>query len=326
MTASIAQRSSHSRRGRLISSGLIATGFILLLVFIGKLQQHLDSRIDRSVVQINQLAQLPPGEHLKPAMLGYHQLAADMLWLQLVQVIGKKQNTAEEYDWIYHALDVMTTLDPQYTYAYYVGGIVLTDIGNRPELSNKILEKGHKENPTVWNIPFLLGYNYYFLLRDSRKGAEYISRAAQAPGSPAYLPGLATRMYAEAGNPDTALVFLEARLRETRDPAMQEFYVNRMKQVMIERDIQLLEQKVEIYRSRYRMQPDTLGDLVRGGVLPSLPLEPFGGEYRLDVSTGQISSSTHPERLRTFDVWKGQTRVLYPRIQQPAYVFPKSWE
>ena len=79
-------------------------------------------------------------------------------------MLGKKRNTADEYEWIYHALDVITTLDPQYDYAYYVGVSLLTNLANRVDLSNRLLEKGFRENPTVWNIPFLLGYNHYLLL------------------------------------------------------------------------------------------------------------------------------------------------------------------
>ena len=292
--------SLHHRSAALVNQLLLCMGGILLLACVGWLQGELDRRQDRTVVQIEGLAQLPKGEYLKPALLGYHQLGADILWLRLVQVIGKKRNTADEYEWMYHALDVITTLDPQYAYAYYAGGVILGDLANRPDLSNRLLEKGVKANPEVWNIPFLLGYNYYFLLGDPAKGAEYIMQAASLPDGPSYLPGLATRMAAEAGNPDTALAFLEARLRETQDPQTRESLANRMKEVIIERDIRILESAVETYRTQHLALPATVTDLVRAGALPSLPQEPFGGDYRLDPKTGSVSSSTHPERLRTY--------------------------
>ena len=91
-------------------------------------------------MQIEGLAQLPKGDYLKPALLGYHHLGADLLWLRLVQVIGKKGNSEDEYAWMYHALDVLTTLDPQY--AYYAGGIILGDLATRPDLSTRLLEMG----------------------------------------------------------------------------------------------------------------------------------------------------------------------------------------
>jgi len=290
----------HHRSAPILNQFLLGIGGILLLACVGFLQGELDRRQDRTVVQIEGLAQLPKAEYLKPALLGYHHLGADLLWLRLIQVIGKKRNSADEYEWMYHALDVITTLDPQYAYAYYAGGIILGDLANRTDLSNRLLEKGFNANPEVWNIPFLLGYNYYFLLGDPAKGAEYIMQAASLPDRPAYLPGLATRMAAEAGSPGTALAFLEARLRETQDPEMREFLAYRMKEVIIERDLLILESAVEAYRKKHRALPATLTDLVKAGALPVLPQEPFGGDYRLDPKTGAVSSSTHPERLRTF--------------------------
>ncbi len=290
----------HHRSAPIVNQLLLGIGGILLLACVSWLQGELDRRQDRTVVQIEGLAQLPKGEYLKPALLGYHHLGADILWLRLIQVIGKKRNSADEYEWMYHALDVITTLDPQYAYAYYAGGVILGDLANRTDLSNRLLEKGINANPEVWDIPFLLGYNYYFLLGDPAKGAEYIMKAASLPDRPAYLPGLATRMAAEAGSPDTALAFLEARLLETQDPEMREVLAYRMKEVTIEQDLRMLESAVEAYRKQHRALPATLTDLVAAGVLSMLPQEPFGGDYRLDRKTGAVTSSTHPERLRTY--------------------------
>ncbi|MBI3356795.1 MAG: hypothetical protein HY038_08510 [Nitrospirae bacterium] len=149
-------------------------------------------------------------------------------------------------------------------------------------------------------------------------------RAASLPDRPPYLPGLATRLAAEAGSPDAALAFLEARLLETKDPGTREFFANRMREVIIERDLRFLEKAVEIYLTQHRAFPKALTDLVETGTIPVLPEEPFGGHYRLDPETGTVSSSTHPERLRTFFKRK-QPPILFPKIE-PAYVFPRAWE
>lgn len=302
------KQASHDPISLRIRAGLCAAGCILTLVSIVQLQRSLEHRTDRTVAQINELAQLPHGEYLKPALLGYHNLGADVVWLRLVQVFGKRRNTADEYEWMYHAFDVITTLDPQYDYAYYIGGVVLTNVANRVDLSNRLLEKGFKENPTIWNIPFLLGYNHYFIQGDAAKAAEYIAVAAELPGGPAYLPGLASRMYAEASNPDTALQFLEALWRQTQDLEMREVLEKRAKEIMIEQDIQRLESAVQRYRNKQGLYPKTLGDLIARGYLNQLPQEPFGGSYELDSRTGTVRSSTHPERLKVFRLDK-QGRV-----------------
>lgn len=315
---------SYHHSAPILNQILLGIGGLLLLACLGWLQGELDRRQDRTVVQIEGLAQLPKGEYLKPALLGYHHLGADLLWLRLLQVIGQRRISAEEFEWMYHALDVITTLDPQYAYAYYAGGSVLVDQADRPDLSNRLLEKGAEANPQVWYIPFLLGYNYYFLLGDPAKGAEYIMKAAILPERPAYLPGLATRMAAEAGSPDTALAFLEARLLETKDQQTRESLAERMKVVIIERDIRILESAVGAYLTQRGTLPATFTDLVVAGVLPMLPEEPFGGDYRLDTKTGSVSSSTHPERLRTFFKRRKPPSYKFPKVE-PSYSFPRTW-
>jgi len=290
----VTQPSNHILR---IAVTSIAAGLLAAIVL---LQQILDRRIDGTAVRIEELAQLPRGEYLKPVLLGYHHLSADLLWLRLLQVWGKKKNTDNEYEWIYHALDVITTLDPRYAYAYYVGGVALTSYANRPDLSNRLLEKGHHENPGEWNLPFLLGYNHYFALGDATKGAEYIERAARTPGAPDFLPGLATRMHAEAGNPDVALQFLEALWKENPDLVVREKLETRAKEVMIERDLRTLERAIAHYHNDHHAFPLSLTDLVYKKYLERLPEEPFGGTYLLDANTGRVTSSTHPSRLKVF--------------------------
>ena len=281
---------------------VLAVVVIISLVF---LQQTLDQRLDRDASRIEELAQLPRGEYLKPMLLGYQHVGADLLWLQLLQVIGKKKNTTDEYEWIYHVLDVITTLDPQYDYAYYVGGVILTNLANRTDLSNRLLEKGFASNPTIWNLPFLLGYNYYFILGDAASGAEYMAAAAKLPGGPTYLPGLASRMYAEASSPDVALQLLRTLWLQTQDQDMRQVLENRAKEIIIERDIQMLESARDAYREKHGRLPTALNDLVMSGEVRQLPDEPFGGTYNLDSRTGELSSSSHPKRLKVFRLDKG---------------------
>ena len=293
MMPSWVQRPSSWLKGALLGAIItVALGSVALI------QQGLELRRDRTALHIEELRFLPPGQYLKPVLLGYHHLAADVLWLRVIQVIGKRDTMPQDYEWLYHALDVITTLDPQYDYAYQVGGIVLTQLADRVDLSNKILEKGLEENPAVWQIPFYLGFNQFFYLHDYAQAAEYMTRASRLPGHPPYLPFLATRLYAEAGSPETALTFLTAMWRQTQDEQVKELLEYRMKEVIIERDIRILEDAVGRYREQEEHAPPTLSALVNRDILREIPAEPFGGEYRLNPTTGEISSSTHPERLR----------------------------
>ena len=87
---------------------------ILLLASIGWLQFSLILFTTVLLIRLKASRNFPR-VNIKRVSLGYHHLGADLLWLRLVQVLGKKRNTADEYEWMYHALDVITTLDPQYS-------------------------------------------------------------------------------------------------------------------------------------------------------------------------------------------------------------------
>jgi len=250
--------------------------------------------------KIEEFMLLPKGEYLKPLVLGYEQLVGDIIWLRTIQVLGDKIVTPRGYDWAYHALDVVTTLDPKFAYAYQLGGVNLSVLGSRPDLSNLLLEKGMRENPDVWQIPFYLGYNYFFYLNDFKTAAEYMARASELPGHPEYLPRLAARLYVQAGNPEVALDFLSRIYKETEDENVRKKLEKRIKEVIVERDARLLEDAIRRYREVYNTDPQDLRDLVAKGIVKEIPEEPFGGYYYLNKVDMRVYSSVLRERMRIY--------------------------
>lgn len=274
------------------------TAGLLLSAIVG-LQYDLDKRNTQST-RVEELRLLPRGEVMKPALLGYHHLGADIIWLRIIQVIGEQKAGAKDYEWLAHALDVLTTLDPQYVYAYEAGGTVLTELASRVDLSNQLLDKGIQANPLAWRLPFFLAYNYFFYLDDYVRAADYMSQAARLPGHPAFVPELAARLYVEGRNPTFALRYLEAMIRETQEEQGRAVLEKRYKEVLVEWHIQVLDRAVQQYVEKAGTPPPTLNDLVTQGLLTDLPKEPFDGEYQLDRTTGHVTSTTHPERMRLY--------------------------
>jgi hypothetical protein len=277
-----------------------------LLSIVVFLQQAMNQHGDGSEERVEQLRLLPRGEILKPTLLGYHHLGADLIWLRAIQVLGDKVVRAQDYHWFYHALDIVTTLDPQYLYAYDVGGTVLAELAGRYDLSNQLLEKGLKPNSQSWRLPFLLGFNNFFHLGQSREAADYMARASGARGllyegpPPPYIPRLASRLYAQGKSPEVAIEFLEAMLVQTTEPLIREQLQRRIRRVWLERDLQLLEPVIQRYKQVNGRYPSSLKDLIGSGLLAAIPDEPYGGRYLYDSETGEVSSSTHAERMRVY--------------------------
>ncbi len=273
-------------------------GFFILSIFL--LQRNIDSYKSRAE-KIEALRLLPPGRYIKPLVLGYNQMAADLIWLRAVQLIGERQISQEGYDWIYHVLDVVTDLDPKFDSAYQAGGIVLATLGNQVDKSNALLEKGLKENPKVWQIPFYLGFNHFFYLKNYKVAADYMSIAGQLPGSPRYVPFLASRLYTQAKDPETGMKFLSKVYENTRDERIRAKIEVRIKELKVEKDMQILEEGAVKYKERYGREPAILEYLVKEGFLQEIPEEPFGGYYYVDPKTREIKNSTSKERLKVHD-------------------------
>ena len=168
------------------------------------------------------LLYLPSGKYLKPLMIGFDQMAADLLWIKVVGYFGEHYLTDKSYPWLYHILDLTTTLDPYFQIPYEFGGIVLSVEKTDIDQSNALLMKGMQYFPDYWRLPFYLGFNYFFYLKDPEIAAVYISMAASLPGHPPYLPKLAASLYTRAGHKDTALSFLNQIYQNTDDSSLKE--------------------------------------------------------------------------------------------------------
>lgn len=283
---------SHAKR----YAALSAIG-VILITSVHLLQGQLDQQ-RAATPKLQRFMYLPQGEHLRIAVLGYHQVVADLLWIPVIQAMGERTVSEQAGHWIAHALDVITTLDPKFIRVYEAGGLALTTLVTMPEESNRLLQKGIGHNPDVWELPFLLGFNYYFELHDDLKAAEYIARASRLPKAPVYLAPFAARLYVSARDPEDAIAFLSQVYAQTTEENMKQVLERRLKEVIVERDLQLLEEAISRYRGRNKRVPERLEDLVGPGLLRELPREAFGGHYLYDPLTGTVRSSEMKERLQ----------------------------
>ena len=232
------------------------------------------------------------------ASLGYRELAADLLWLQAIQVMGERKLSGDDGHWLYHAIDRITTLDPKFVRAYEAGSHALCILVVLPEESNRLLEKGMQHNPQEWKLPFLLGINYYFEMANDEKAAESMAKAARLPGAPESLVRLAAKLFVSAKSPQQAVDLLAKVYEETSDENIRKMVEVRLKESIVERDLQILEQAISRYQVNHSRRPERLENLVEPGLLRELPREPFGGRYLYEPTTGAVRSSEVAERMR----------------------------
>lgn len=236
----------------------------------------------------------------RPAFsFGFRNFLADVAWLEAVQVAGNMKMTPADYDRLSELLDVTANFDPKFEIPYLLGGLILGESPGHAREAIRVLERGKAHFPADWRFPFYIGYTRYFSLGDPEAAGKSMAEAARLPGCPVYLSGLASRMFSEARRPAVALSMLEAIARQERDPSRRAVLERRIREVIVERDLQMLEQAMETYRRKTGNFPAKLEDLVREGIIAAVPTEPNGGNYLIMLG-GKVRSDRVAQRLRVF--------------------------
>lgn len=232
-------------------------------------------------------------------VFGFRNFLADIAWLEAVQVAGARRMSPADYDRLDVLLRIVGSLDPRFDVPYLLGAMILGDSPDHVHSALEALERGKKYHPDDWLFPFYIGYIKYFSLGDPAAGGKAIEEASRIPDSPPYLPLLASRMLTEGREPETALALLRGIVRQETDPARLEVLEARIREVIVERDIQLLERAMGGYERLTGSPPLDLRDLVRAGIVKGIPAEPHGGRYLLSRD-GTVRSDKVARRLKVF--------------------------
>jgi hypothetical protein len=133
---------------------------------------------------------------------------ADAYYLNMVQYYGEHVNGDGRLDSLPQMVDLVTMLSPHFTRPYLFGAFGLMDAG-RPDVSYKILRRGFAANPGNWRFPSYLGFFAYAFASNKDKNriaADWYSKAAAIPGSPAYLKRLAAVLLGKGGETEKAIL------------------------------------------------------------------------------------------------------------------------
>jgi hypothetical protein len=260
--------------------------------------KHLEQR-PRPPEEVNDPVYLPRVEFLRAVSLGFHNAMADLLWFRTISYFGEHYRADRTYPWLADMCDLVTDLDPKAFHVYRFAGVILPWEAGQADAGIRLLEKGTHALPDSWLLQFWLGFNYYFFKNDYAEAARHMRLAAELPGASRQVARFAALLYAEQYGPEMSLQFLKEMERDADSREMREVIEENVKEAQLEVDLTRLNRAVAAYRRRFGMIPLTLWGLVDTGLINTIPPDPFGGTYEIDLVSGAVRSSTGhvPRRL-----------------------------
>jgi hypothetical protein len=169
---------------------------------------------------------LPSAKILEVLSLGHHEMAADLVAARANVYFGTQLASRGDHRWLGRYFQTAIDLDPWFHSLYLRGAAMLVYTGKTftveaLEAANALLERGARQFPLDWELPFQLGFNLLYELPrlagpdDARvvewrqRGVEALRQATLLDGGPAWLPGLAARVLTKEGGEELAVRHLE---------------------------------------------------------------------------------------------------------------------
>jgi hypothetical protein len=254
-----------------------------------------------SAHQTNRTLEGYAGYAADPARLGplpdgrVIRVIADLFWLRTVFYVGDELVEKAGYPDAARLANLVTDIDPYFWTAYVHLNAVLTVLAPDPDAAIELLEKAEHHGADRWRIYFLQGFNHFFYRNDFPRAADYMTAAA-ARGGPGYLTFLASRLYSRAGDAETAIAVLRARISQAESGKVKKRLQRRLRSVVVSRDLEILDGAIEELTRRQGAAPVNLQELVDEGLLTHVPLDPAGRPY--EVRDGRAHTSVKYDDLR----------------------------
>ena len=225
--------------------------------------------------------------------VGYDNLAADLVWLRAIQYYGEHRLTDLKFDYLGHIFDILTTLDSRFTSAYTFGSLLLADDANEPQRALDLLNKGIRNNPHDWGIPFTKGFIYYVFLKDYDRAGSSFRMASSIEGAPDMVARFASFAFQKGGDRITAVNLWTELYNRSGNELEKLTAIRSIKGILIE----ILQEKVEEFRGRFGRFPSQLDELVDAGLVRRLPVPPDGDPFIFNTERNRVEPASGPLKV-----------------------------
>lgn len=267
--------------------------FVSLLLLHGTLMIPLSDFMKQRPVEVK-LGYVPHPQILKISSADHVLAVAEVAVIKvlfyfgsLVEVFQQNVIVRPEYANMYQTLVTASHLDPYNMDLYYFVQAAFTwELGRIHEV-NTLLETGMRMRDWDPWLPFYIGFNHAYFLKNYSEAARYLQIAAERSGNTLYTK-LAARYFYESKQTDLGMMFLQTMIDQAKDKAVKQTYQVRLDALQA---ISRIESAVEEFNKTRGHYPASLSILVESGLLASLPVDPYGGTFFIDKDDRVRSTS-----------------------------------
>jgi len=195
---------------------------------------------------------------------GYlRQLAGDTIFIKTAVFVGGREPRIPPESYIYRLAshyDAALALQPKLKDIYFYIESYLAWAGeDGVNLANELLIKGMPARPDLWQIPYFIGFNYFYHLHDPAGAVQYLQKVALIRGNEGTAGKLATILLSKGGEIGGALVWLKTLQEMASDIETKEHY---QKEINIYEQAWWVFLALEEFNKNYGHYPSMLSELV----------------------------------------------------------------
>ncbi len=227
-------------------------------------------------------------QHIKPIMPPvlarlsageFKGLMADFMTLEASSGIGHyllqrdlkmRDIPPEAWDVIYELLETSQKLDPYFSDNYRLIQPFFTWAVQRPQQAIDFLKKGMDARTWDWELPFFIGFDYFFFLDDNLQASHYLQEAYSRPGGKGSitLATLSAKLLQKAGKTEVGIAYLTALLQDEPNETQRKAFEMRLNDLQ---RVLIVEKAVAVYHARFGRPPENTDALLREGILTEIP-------------------------------------------------------
>jgi tetratricopeptide (TPR) repeat protein len=179
---------------------------------------------------------------VKALSFGQYRLTSSILWAEtLLRSDIKRYDENDLNNWMFHRLNLITTLDPYFYVSYLYGAVYLSIIKDDLRGASTIYEKGLRIFPDDFDLNYNAAFHYYFEMGDYQKASQKLSKIIDHPRSSEHLKRIYSRVKAERGNLEDAFEMIKGLYEKSPEgSAIKERYGKSLFQIKTELDLKCL--------------------------------------------------------------------------------------